>query len=73
MMPLDQALKDLQLFQNAQKMEPEEFANAHKRMQEIGPNIKAIVETMDVEQKKKYDKKAEKKVMLQTLKHREKL
>lgn len=54
-------------------MEPEEFANAHKRMQEIGPNIKAIVETMDVEQKKKYDKKAEKKVMLQTLKHREKL
>jgi len=54
-------------------MEPEEYANAQKRIQEIGPNIKAIVDTMNVEQKKKYEKKAEKKVMLQTLKHREKL
>ena len=63
MMPIDQAIKDLQFFQNAQKMEPEEFDNAHKRMQEIGPSIKAIVETMDAEQKKKYNKKAEKKVM----------
>lgn len=54
-------------------MQGPEFAAAHKRMQEIKPQVKAVYESMDAEQKKKYEKKAEKKVLAQTLKHREKL
>jgi hypothetical protein len=49
MMPLDQALRDLQAYQVAEAMEEAEFTEAKKRMQEIGPAIKAIVATMDVE------------------------
>ena len=50
-----------------------DFAAAHKRMQEIGPLMATVVESMDAEQKKKYEKKAERKVHDQTLKHRTKL
>lgn len=73
MMPLDQALRDLQTYQGAQDLDATEFSAAHARMQEMRPQVKAIIESMDVEQKKKYIKKAEKKVMAQTLIHREKL
>ena len=73
MMPIDQAIKDLQQFQTAETMEPSEFAAAHARLQEIRPQVKAIIESMDATQKKAYEKKAEKKVLAQTLRHREKL
>ena len=56
-----------------ESLEPAEFAAEHKRLQEIKPQVKAIIESMTPEQKKKYEKKAEKKVVAQTLKHREKL
>ena len=43
-------------------MDGPEFAAAHKRIQEIRPQVKQVVESMDNEQKKRYLKKAEKKV-----------
>lgn len=73
MMPLDLALRDLQSYQVAEDLEAAEFAQAHKRLTEIRPQVKQVVDSMDDEQAKKYAKKAEKKVMAQTLKHREKL
>jgi len=42
-------------------------------MQEIRPQVKQVIESMDAEQKKRYVKKAEKKVQEQTYKHRDKL
>ena len=63
----------MQKYQTAESLEGSEFADAHRRLQEIRPQVKAVVESMDAEQKKKYQKKAEKKVLAQTTKHREKL
>ena len=37
MMPIDQALQDLQRYQTAESLEGAEFADAHKRLQEIRP------------------------------------
>eukprot|EP00353_Schmidingerella_taraikaensis_P018840 CAMPEP_0185605100 /NCGR_PEP_ID=MMETSP0436-20130131/3780_1 /TAXON_ID=626734 ORGANISM="Favella taraikaensis, Strain Fe Narragansett Bay" /NCGR_SAMPLE_ID=MMETSP0436 /ASSEMBLY_ACC=CAM_ASM_000390 /LENGTH=90 /DNA_ID=CAMNT_0028236171 /DNA_START=40 /DNA_END=312 /DNA_ORIENTATION=- len=48
-MPLEQAMKDLQQYQQAEAMESTEFASAHARMQEIKPQLKAVVDSMDVE------------------------
>ena len=73
MMPLDQALRDLQTYQNAEELAGDEFTTAHQRMQEIRPQVKSIIDSMDGEQKKKYQKKAQKKVEEQTYKHRDKL
>ena len=73
MMPLDQALRDLQTYQGAEELEAAEFSSAHQRMQEIRPQVKQVIESMDAEQKKRYVKKAEKKVQEQTYKHRDKL
>ena len=39
-----------------------EFKEAHKRIQEIAPKVKEIIESLDKEQTKRYEKKAEKKV-----------
>ena len=54
MMPIDTALRDLQIYQSAEDMEQSEFATAHKRMQEIRPQVKQVVDSMDNEQKKRY-------------------
>ena len=48
-MPLDQALRDLQTYQSAEELESAEFSAAHARIQEIRPQVKAIIESMDVE------------------------
>lgn len=54
-------------------MDSQEFAAAHARLQEIGPQVKSVIASMTEDQKKRYDKKAERKVMEQTQKHRNKL
>lgn len=54
MMPIDQALRDLQTYQNAEDMDQTEFSTAHQRLQEIKPQVQQVVESMDSEQKKRY-------------------
>ena len=72
MMPIDQALRDLQEYQNAEEFD-QQFEGANARLKEIKPQVKQVVDTMSAEQKKKYEKKREKKVKAQIIRHREKL
>ena len=72
MMPIDQALRDLQEYQNAEEFD-QQFEGANARLKEIKPQVKQVVDTMSAEQKKKYEKKREKKVKAQIVRHREKL
>ena len=72
MMPIDQALRDLQEYQNAEEFD-QQFEGANARLKEIKPQVKQVVDTMSTEQKKKYEKKREKKVKAQIVRHREKL
>ena len=72
-MPIDQALRDLQEYQNAVEFEDQQFEGANARLKEIKPQVKQVVDTMSAEQKKKYEKKKEKKVKAQIIRHREKL
>ena len=69
----DQAIKDLQGFEDSGKMQQNEFQAAHRRMQEIAPAVKEIIASLSAEQKKKYEKKAEKKLNKTNLAHRGKL
>ena len=71
-MPIDQALRDLQEYQNAEEFD-QQFEGANARLKEIKPQVKQVVDTMSAEQKKKYEKKREKKVKAQIIRHREKL
>ena len=71
-MPIDQALRDLQEYQNAEEFD-QQFEGANARLKEIKPQVKQVVDTMSAEQKKKYEKKREKKVKAQIVRHREKL
>ena len=72
-MPIDQALRDLQEYQNAEEFEDQQFEGANARLKEIKPQVKQVIDTMSAEQKKKYEKKREKKVKAQIIRHREKL
>lgn len=40
MMSIDDALRDLREYQTAEQLEASEFAAAHKRLQEIKPQVK---------------------------------
>ena len=71
-MPIDQALRDLQEYQNAEEFD-QQFEEANARLKEIKPQVKQVVDTMSAEQKKMYEKKREKKVKAQIIRHREKL
>ena len=71
-MPIDQALRDLQEYQNAEEFD-QQFEGANARLKEIKPQVKQVVDTMSAEQKKMYEKKREKKVKAQIIRHREKL
>ena len=72
-MPIDQALRDLQEYQNTEEFEDQQYEGANARLKEIKPQVKQVIDTMSAEQKKKYEKKKEKKVKAQIIRHREKL
>ena len=59
---LAKAIKDLQSYEDNENMDMAEFKEAHKRIQEIAPKVKEIIESLDKDQTKRYEKKAEKKV-----------
>ena len=73
MLDLEQAVKDLQGFEDSETMDQTEFQTAHKRIQEVAPKVREIIASLSADQKKRYDKKAEKKVNKASLAHREKL
>ena len=54
-------------------MSDDDFKAAHKRIQDISAQVKAIVGSLKDEQLKKYEKKAERKQAKYTLNNRERL
>lgn len=70
---LTQARQDLQKFEDSETMDQTEFQAAHKRIQEISPKVTEIIASLSADQKKRFEKKAEKKTNKTTIAHRDKL
>ena len=73
MLDIEASIKVLQEIENNENMDQTQFSQAHKKVQEIMPKLKALIETLDKDQKLRFDKKAEQKVTKAQLEHHNKL
>lgn len=73
MLDVEDSIKELKAIENNDDMDNATFSASHKKVQEIAPKLKALIESLDKDQKTRFDKKAEQKVTKAQLEHQNKL